>query len=145
MLASKETVHKLIPQSDPMIMVDTLVEHNEHETRTGFHISCDNLFISKGKFTAEGLLENIAQSAALRTGWIARETHAGKKLFRPPVGVIGAVKNYRVYRLPECNNDVSTIIKLQAEFLNASMISGQVLQGKEVLAEGELKIFLQEE
>jgi predicted hotdog family 3-hydroxylacyl-ACP dehydratase len=145
MLASKETVHQLIPQCDPMIMVDTLLEHNEHETRTGFHISCDNLFISNGRFTAEGLLENIAQSAALRTGWAARDRHRGNESFKPPVGVIGAVKNYRVYRLPSCDSDIQTIIKLQAEFLNASMISGQVLQGNDILAEGELKIFLQEE
>jgi predicted hotdog family 3-hydroxylacyl-ACP dehydratase len=144
MLASKDIVHKLIPQGHPMIMVDTLIEHNEHLTKTGFHISSDNLFVSNGKLSGEGLLENMAQSAALRTGWVASKRQQEQLAFKPPVGVIGAVKNFKVHKLPACNAEITTEIILQAEFMNASMIAGRVMLGNEILAEGELKIFLQD-
>jgi 3-hydroxymyristoyl/3-hydroxydecanoyl-(acyl carrier protein) dehydratase len=145
MLAAKDTVHKLIPQGPPMVMVDTLIYQDEHNTRTGFYLENDNLFNEDGYFSEEGLIENIAQSAALRTGWTALQKHGRDGEVNPPVGVIGSVKNFKLYRKPMINSSITTEITVQAEVFNATLISGKVMQDNEVLAEAELKIFIQDQ
>lgn len=143
MLASKKIVHKLIPQEKPMIMVDSLIHNEALKTITGFYIDRGNLFSENGKFTAEGLIENMAQSAALRTGWIAMQGHVPDQDFTPPVGVIGAVKNFKLHALPRIETTITTEIRIEAEIMNATIVKGRVMQDDKVLAEGELKIFLQ--
>jgi hypothetical protein len=61
--------------------------------------------------------------------------------FVPPMGVIGSVKNFKLFRLPQVNTEINTEVVVQAEIFNATLISGKVMAGDEVLAEGELKIF----
>ena len=145
MLVTKDTVQKLIPQRPPMVMVDTLIYHDKQKTRTGFRVENDNLFNVNGYFSEEGLIENIAQSAALRTGWMALQKSGDNDLFIPPVGVIGSVKNFKLFRLPQVNTEINTEVVVQAEIFNATLVSGKVMIGDEILAECELKIFLQDQ
>src|SRR5210317_916376 len=109
MIATKETVHKLIPQKPPMVMVDTLIYHDEQKTSTGFLIQKDNIFVEDGVLSEEGMIENMAQSSALRTGWIGKSEKGGEQ-FSPPVGVIGAVKNFKLYLNPKINTGIITNI-----------------------------------
>jgi len=144
MLAAKNTVHKLIPQGPPMVMVDTLIYQDEHKTETSFYLENNNLFNDNGYFSEEGMIENIAQSAALRIGWSALEKSEGKESVSPQVGVIGAVKTFKLYRKPRINSNITTEIIVEAEIFNATLISGKIMQEEEILAEAELKIFLQD-
>lgn len=144
MLASKDIVRKLIPQGAPMAMVDTLIKHDVLKTISGFFIEADNLFAEEGYFTEEGLIENIAQTAALRTAWTAMTKEGETDKFVPPAGVIGSIRQFKIYRKPAINTWIETEITLITEIFNASVITGKVMQGDELLAEGELKIFLQE-
>ena len=143
MLASEETIFTLIPQRPPMVMVDKLIYSDEQKAITGFSIKEGNIFCSKGQFFEAGLIENMAQSAALHAGWMAKQ-HPDGKIKKPPVGVIGAVKNLRIFCLPEINTEIKTEIIILTKIFNASMISGRVKAGDEILAECEMKIFLQE-
>lgn len=145
MLAAKDTVHKLIPQGPPMIMVDELLEHDDHRSLTGFSIEEDNIFAEAGNFSQAGLIENMAQSAALHTGWMGLQKQVRNEQFRPSIGMIGGIKNFKLYRLPQINTTIQTEIIIQAEVMNALMITGRVLQDKEELASCELKIFIQEQ
>lgn len=143
-LADKNTVHQIIPQDNPMIMVDVLEAQDEQNTITSFIIENDNLFVEGGFFSEEGMIENMAQSAALRTGWKGMEGSNRHEGFVPPIGVIGAVKDFRIYRRPAAGTKIRTVLSVTAEIFNATMVSGKIWQGDELLAEGELKIFLQE-
>jgi len=145
MLAAKNIVEKLIPQGTPMVMVDSLLEHEEQRTLTGFNIEERNIFVSNGLFSEAGIIENMAQSAALRTGWMAMQENAGSEDFNPPIGVIGSVKNFTLYQLPQVNTRISTEILVQTEVFNATIIKASVRADKELLAEAELKIFINEE
>ncbi|MEN8224525.1 MAG: hydroxymyristoyl-ACP dehydratase [Bacteroidota bacterium] len=145
MLATKEIIQTLIPQRPPMVMVDSLDYQDEHITRSSFYIENDNLFNTNGLFSEEGMIENIAQSAALRVGWIGREKSQGGDLISPPIGVIGAVKNFKLYRLAEVNTNINTEIVFQTEIFNAILVYGKILQADELLAEVELKIFIQDQ
>ena len=127
-----------------MVMVDELLYHDDQKSRSSLHIENDNLFVEEGLLSEAGIIENIAQTAALRTGWKALQAAKGGEVKNPPVGVIGAVKNFLLYRQPKANTDIITEVTVQAEIFNATMISGKVMAGDDLLAECEMKIFLQE-
>ena len=80
MLADKDTVHKLIPQSHPMIMVDQLIFQDDQRSITAFFIQEDNIFCQDAKFSEEGMIENMAQSVALRSGWKAMKENQEEKV-----------------------------------------------------------------
>ena len=44
MLADKEKVLTLIPQKQPMVMVDGLISNNENTTISCLHLTKDNIF-----------------------------------------------------------------------------------------------------
>lgn len=144
MLASKDMVTRLIPQGPPMIMVDALLYHDEQKSRTCLQIERDNIFVNGDVFTEAGLIENIAQSAALRMGWMGYQEMKEGADIKPKVGVIGAVKNFTLYRLPEVGIEINTEIIIQTEIFNATIISGKITADEELLAECEMKIFIQE-
>jgi len=144
MLADKNTVHKLIPQDKPMIMVDQLLEHDNERTVTGFAVEKNNLFAENGFFAEPGLIENMAQSAALRTGWMGMQETVGDEDYHPPVGVIGAVKNFVLYRVPQVPVQLQTEVGIITSFSNATIVKALVRTEGEILAEAELKIFVQE-
>ena len=142
MLAEKNIVNKLIPQGSPMLMVDSLLEHEGYRTLSGFTIGDENIFVERNKFTEAGIIENMAQTAALHTGWLAMNERDVDEGFKPPIGVIGSVKNFKLFRLPEVNSLLETEIIIQTEIFNATVVNARTRSGKEILAEAELKIFI---
>lgn len=142
MLADKESVAKLIPQGPPMVMVHGLIEHDDLKTRTEFTIEEGNLFTENGLFSEAGLIEHMAQSCALRIGWTSALAMEADVDFAPLLGVIGAIKNFELFRLPEVNSRLETTIELLTEFGNATMVKVFVRDDNDLLASAELKIFL---
>jgi 3-hydroxyacyl-[acyl-carrier-protein] dehydratase len=128
-----------IPQEPPMVMVDRIVGVNEKTTETSFLIKADNIFLEDGFFREPGLIENIAQSAA--AGISARPVNAGEK---PRLGYIGAVKDLRIYRLPLEGDEIHTTVTVTHEILNAVVVTGNVRLNGEIIAECELRIFLEQ-
>ena len=139
MLAQGNEIFNLIPQRPPMVMVDKLFECNDVTALTGLKIAPENIFVTNGFFNESGLMENIAQSAALMTGWLAANHQEGEQ--KIPMGVIGAVKEFQVHFLPKVNSEIITQIEVLYRIANATIVSGKVnVDGK--LATGcELKIF----
>src|SRR5688500_2582645 len=86
----------LIPQRPPFVMIDSLLHYDEAVTRSAFRIMAGNILLENGRLSEAGLVENIAQTAAARAGFIA-------SMSRQPVqvGYIGSLKNLRVYDLPK--------------------------------------------
>ena len=91
-----DALQELIPQRDPMIMIDALYEASELEIDTGLTISNDNLFCSDGLFEAPGIIEHIAQSASAFAGFKAKIANQPT-----PLGFIGEVKKFRLRFLPK--------------------------------------------
>ena len=145
MLAGKEETIALRPQKPPMVMVDGLLSHDAQKTVSTLLIEADNIFLKGQLFTEAGLVENIAQTAALRTGWMARQTKGTGKASAPPVGVIGGIKDLRIHELPPAGTLLTTTVSILAEVMNATVVSGKVEAVGKTLAECEMKIFLQEQ
>jgi len=142
MLAQGEEIYNLIPQKPPMVLVDNLLEFSKEKAITGFYINGDHILVRDGRLSESGLIENIAQSAALMTGWHARTNDSKDQ--DAPIGVIGGVKNLKINFLPEINSELKTEIIVLHKVLNASMISGKITSNDRVCMECEMKIFLTE-
>lgn len=131
---------ELIPQAPPFVMVDALLHTDELSSRSLFAITPDNCMVHDGFFTEGGLLENIAQTAAARAGYLAQ-------LNKRPVagGFIAAVKDFEIFFLPQAGQELMTEIKIETPVFNVSVISGQVWCNSELAARCEMKVFLNEE
>lgn len=138
MLISGEQILELIPQRPPIVMVDKLITVENKKTMTGLEILPDNIFVMNGRFREPGLIENIAQSAAAGVGYYYRNKNE-----EVPVGFIGAVKNLVIHFLPESGSEITTEIIIEHEVMNATLIRGVIFQDNKVVAECEMKIFLQ--
>lgn len=137
MTGLSENIHSLIPQRPPFVMIDRLDWHDEKITRTGFLVKKDNIFVEKGRFREPGLVENIAQTAAARAGYISG-------LENKPVrtGYIGAIKNLLIHALPVVNDELVTEITVANQIFDVTLISGRVSCRGVLLAACEMKIFL---
>ena len=137
-MAPEEDILSLIPQRPPFVMIDKLLYFNETITRTSFLISDKNIFVETGEFCEAGLMENIAQAAAARAGYIAR-------LENKPVlaGYIGAVKNLEIMCLPKINDELITEIKLENQVFDIMLISGRICCKDKLVAACEMKIFVE--
>ena len=65
MLADKKEVLNYIPQREPMVMVDGLLEVDETFAISRLQVTPENIFCQNGHFTEPGLIENMAQ-----TSWV---------------------------------------------------------------------------
>jgi predicted hotdog family 3-hydroxylacyl-ACP dehydratase len=135
-----ENIISLIPQKAPFVMIDKLVHSDEKTTRTILAIRADNILLEDGFFSAAGLVENIAQTAAARVGFIARELNE-----EPPVGYIGAIKNLEIFALPETGDVIETEITISNHIFDVTIITGKVTNHQKVIAQCEMKIFINQQ
>jgi len=137
-LFTGEQILSLIPQRKPMVMLDTFFEGNDTEAHTGLTVQADNLFCVNGLFTEPGLIEFIAQSASALAGY-----KAYRRQVTAPVGFIGEVKKFRVFRLPAIGELLRTSVYVLSEVLQISILTAEVKSGDETIARGQMKIFVQ--
>ena len=140
MLASGDQLLDLIPHRPPMIMADELLQCDRRLTRTSLRIKEANVFVSNGVFAEAGLIEMMAQAAAIGTGWRLRENAGTAPAI--PAGVIAAVKNY----IQEISPAVNACLIAEAEVLHemegASVIRGSISFDNKVIAQCEMNVFL---
>jgi predicted hotdog family 3-hydroxylacyl-ACP dehydratase len=136
-MATEDDILSLIPQRPPFVMIDKLLYFNQTITQTSFLITKENIFVETGEFCEAGLMENIAQAAAARAGYIAL-------LENKPVsaGYIGSVKNLEIMGLPKINDELITEIKVESQVFDIMFISGRVCCEDNLVATCEMKIFV---
>jgi predicted hotdog family 3-hydroxylacyl-ACP dehydratase len=137
MIVSKEHIQPLIPQRKPFVMIDALLHSDEKITRTTFQVRPENIFVEDGLFREAGLLENIAQTAAARVGYIVQ-----KEKKPAPMGYIGAVKNFEVFDLPRVNEELETEIIITNQIFDITVITGSITCNQRPIARCEMKIFI---
>ena len=93
-ILEKDKVQALLPQKAPITMVDKLFSFKENHIVAGLTVTEDNLFVENNEFTEPGIIEHMAQSVALYTGYgfyLKNET--------PPKGYIGSIKDVKIFSL----------------------------------------------
>ena len=130
-------IQSLIPQRPPFVMVDQLLSFTETTAHGGFRIKADNIFLENGEFKEPGLLENIAQTAAARAGYIS------KKENKPvATGYIAAVKNLEIYSFPKIGDELITEITIENQIFDVTLISGKITCNESLVAQCKMKIFI---
>jgi 3-hydroxymyristoyl/3-hydroxydecanoyl-(acyl carrier protein) dehydratase len=146
MLILKEYIFQFIPQRPPIVMVDSLREHSAALSVSVFKIEADNIFVAGGYFQMPGLIENIAQTVALRAGYehMLYINEASGKAIKPPIGYIGEIKNLQINFLPPVGAMIETHVALLHHIFTASVVKGQVIYDGRIAAECEMKVFVQD-
>ena len=118
-------------------MVDALEHSDDKGAATTFTVKAGHIFVSGGALTEPALVENIAQTAAARMGYICRQEQKAV-----PVGFIGAVQNLRIYALPQTGDTLFTTIHIKNQVFNATIIEGNISVKGKPIASCEMKIFI---
>jgi predicted hotdog family 3-hydroxylacyl-ACP dehydratase len=132
-----ENIQDLIPQRPPFVMVDNVLSFSETGFRTGFCIKAGNIFTENGLFKEPGLVENIAQTAAARAGYVSKAENKPVQ-----VGYIGAVNNLEVYALPGTGDELITEITIENRIFDVTLISGKITCNNETIVQCKMKIFI---
>lgn len=121
-------------------MVDKLLFADDTITRSSFVIKAGNVLVKDNIFQEAGLMENIAQTAALRAGYMAQSEN------KPVVsGYIGAVKNFEVFALPKVNDELLTEVVIANQVFDVTIFAGKVWHNQTVLAQCEMSVFSNKE
>ncbi len=141
-LVSNENITRYIPQKAPIVMVGELLSNDENQTVSRLKIQTDNIFCADGFFTEPGLIENIAQTAALRMGYTASQKEGSKKA---PKGFIGAVSKLKIHSLPKVDEMLETTVDVKNNVFGIILIQGASKVNGKMMAECEMKIFVENE
>ncbi len=126
-----------IPQRPPFVMIQELIACDENSAMTTLVVKEENIFTKNGLLGEPALVENIAQTAAARIGYICQQEN------KPvPIGYIAAVQNLVIFRLPNVGDRLKTDIVIKNQVMHVTIISGTVKINDEVIAGCEMKIFI---
>jgi 3-hydroxyacyl-[acyl-carrier-protein] dehydratase len=136
-LAQQEHVEKLLPQKFPFVMVDTLFSFTEDSIRSGYRVDEKNIFVDSGRFAEAGLIEHMAQSVALHTGYqyFLRNQPA-------PTGYIGSIKEINIFCLPAVNDEIVTEVNILQEFMGITLVAISTTLNAVEIASGQMKTVL---
>ena len=134
-------IKSLIPQREPILLVDALVGVEGGAVRTRLTVRRDNCFVGEDGLLAEpGLVEHIAQSASAFAGYKAMEAGASE----PPVGYIGEVRKFLCYSCPRVGEALQTTVTFGPEVGGVSVLTGETCVGEETVACTQMKIYVAE-
>ena len=118
-------------------MIDKLVSSDEECAVSELEVRPDNVFFTNGRLSSSGLVENIAQTCAAGIGYKNISNGVPVK-----IGVIGAVSNMNILRLPREGEHLTTIVKYVQEVFQMTLFDAIIKSGDEVLANASIKTAL---
>lgn len=136
-ITDKDFIGKLIPQKAPFMMVDKLLHFEDKKVIGGLTISEENIFIQDNKFTATGLIEHMAQTVALYTGY-----QFFLKKEDAPTGYIGAIKKAEILELPSIGKELKTTVVILHDIMGVTLIIAETECDGQIIASSEMKTVL---
>jgi len=133
-ISNQEILLNCIPQRAPIVMVDSLISYNENEVCAGLKVLTTNLFSKEGMLQEPGLIEHMAQTVALHTGFsyfINKEA--------APTGYIGSIANLKINSLPKVNEVIETKATILHEFAGVTLVEIVSKVNDEIIAFGQMK------
>ena len=131
---------ELIPHRKPFMMIDKLIEFHDKFAATEFIIRHDNIFVNnKGMFEESGIIENVAQSCAARIGYISKYIQHEAEI---SLGIIGAVNNIIIVKLPVVNEKLFTAVNIIAEIGPMKKIESVVKIEDKIIAKCDMSLSL---
>lgn len=136
-ILDRDFVGNLIPQKFPFVMVDKVLAFGENFITSGFTVEETNIFTENSIFQEAGLIEHMAQSVALYTGY-----HFFLKNEPAPTGYIGSIKSIEIFQLPKVNDNLVTKVNVLQEFAGITLVDISVLLNEVEIARGQMKTVL---
>lgn len=127
-------IEKWIPQRPPFVFIDTVVEVSDTHAVTQYTVPLESPLVERGGLSLAGLMENAAQTCAVRAGY-----NGGNR-----IGFIGAVKQMVATRFPKTGETLTTEVRLLQEVMNISLIECVTKIGEEKIASTTLKLAIVE-
>lgn len=136
-ILDRDFVGNLIPQKFPFVMVDKVLAFGENFITSGFTVEETNIFTDNSIFQEAGLIEHMAQSVALYTGY-----QFFLKQEPAPTGYIGSIKAIEIFQLPKVNDNLITKVNVLQEFAGITLVDISVLLNEVEIARGQMKTVL---
>lgn len=132
----------LLPQRPPIIMIDELTYFDPVIVKTVFTVKDEHIFCKDGKLEEAGLIENIAQTCAARTGYEVRMGMKGDGAIK--IGFIGMIKQMEIFRSPLVGEQLETTVEIVEDVFSTTLVSTKVEIKNELIATCDMKIYLTE-
>lgn len=131
---SGEKLLLLIPQRAPIVMVSSLESYDDNALVSTFIVSRGNMFVDGEKLVESGLLEHMAQSVALHTGY-----SYFLKGENAPMGYIGSMQNVEIHGLPKIGETVFSAITILQEFMGVTLVEIETKLEDKIIARARMK------
>lgn len=125
---------QVLPQRAPMLLVDALIGYTEDTAVAEFHVKAGFLFEDQGELVESGLLEHMAQSVALHTGYTFL-----LKGEPAPTGYIGSMQQVSIFRLPQVQECLRSEVTIVQEYLGVTLVQVKTLVDGIIIAEAAIK------
>lgn len=127
-------ITKLIPQKFPFVMVDALVWFDSQSIKAQLSVDNSNIFVENNHFTESGLIEHMAQTVALHTGY---QYFLRNKV--APIGYIGSIKSIFIEKRPKVGDTIVTKANILQEFMGVTLVSIESKLNKDIIATAQMK------
>jgi predicted hotdog family 3-hydroxylacyl-ACP dehydratase len=132
----KIPVGELLPQKGKFVMIDKLNYLDETRVSSSLTVKKNNIFLDGDLFSEPGIVENIAQTAAARMGYIGKYIdNSGVR-----IGFIGEIKNLAVNRCPRVGEKLTTTIEIVNELFSTLLVHTETRVNGDLIASGSMKI-----
>jgi len=140
LISSAKDVVQFIPQRDPIVMVDCLydIDVENLTAKSGLTIQEENIFVKNNKLSYGGVIEHIAQSIALKSGYMGSLEGGNGKTSK---GYIAAVKNMIYQNNIRIGDKIVTEIKVITRFQQISVVDAKVRKDNDLMASAQIQIF----
>lgn len=129
-------IHELLPQQEPFVMIGKLTHFDRTLTVTETEVKADNIFVDDGRFSASGLMENIAQTCAARLGFVNK--YILKKEIQ--LGFIGSVRNFEIVMFPQVGDLLTTRVNVMEEVFGMTLAEATIECAGKTIVTAEMKI-----
>ncbi|MCQ2207040.1 MAG: hydroxymyristoyl-ACP dehydratase [Paludibacteraceae bacterium] len=134
-----EEIKQLIPQREPIMMIDTFYGATEKTGKSALTVLADNVFCEDGQLREMGMIEHIAQTCAAYNGVKNKQNNGAES--KPKLGYIGEIKKCQVVRLPRVGEQLVTEVVVTAEVMNVTLMEATTKIGEETVASCQIKLF----
>ncbi|MBL4705124.1 MAG: hypothetical protein JKY54_11410 [Flavobacteriales bacterium] len=126
----------LIPQKAPFVFVDLLLDIASTSWNASFVVPENHVFVVDGELLKAGYIEVLAQSVAAGITMLNSDSD-------PKVGFIGEIRGFKIHRAAKVNEELEIFAEIEREVFGVLIISGKISCKGAIVAEGSLKLVLQ--
>ena len=129
---------RLIPHRRPMQMIDALLAFDGETGTVGVRVAeCNPLLEKDGSLAEVALMELLAQSYAAVQGYADSLTGAETRQ-----GFLVGVRKAVFHARPRVGDELRVRVRATARFEAFAVVEGDVRRGGELLAEGNIKLWI---